>query len=113
MTPERFQQIERLAVLVLQQEENERKAFLDTISAEDRELRREVESLLAAAANVGTFLADHHGGEMRIGPAIERHHRRIGHPQSGNPLHPPIGIDHAAQRAFGRFPIRAGARRAP
>ena len=58
MTPERFQQIERLAVLVLQQEENERKAFLDTTCAEDRELRREVESLLAAAANVGTFLAE-------------------------------------------------------
>ena len=41
MTPERFRQIERLATLVLQQEESERSAFLDKACSGDRALRRE------------------------------------------------------------------------
>jgi serine/threonine protein kinase/tetratricopeptide (TPR) repeat protein len=58
MTPERFRQIEQLATLVLQQEPSEWKAFLDKACSGDRELRREVESLLAADANAGSFLAE-------------------------------------------------------
>src|SRR5439155_5865060 len=45
-----------LATLVLQQEESERTAFLDEACSEDRELRREVESLLASDEKAGNFL---------------------------------------------------------
>ena len=58
MTPERFRQIEQLATLVLQREPSEWKAFLDKACSGDRELRREVESLLSADANAGNFLAE-------------------------------------------------------
>jgi len=58
MTPERFQQIEQLVTLVLQQEENKRTAFLDKACSGDGELRREVESLLASDEEAGNFLAE-------------------------------------------------------
>src|SRR6266850_1777758 len=46
MTPERWQQIERLCQSALELKESERGAFLDQACAGDGELRREVESLL-------------------------------------------------------------------
>src|SRR6266481_3355905 len=58
MTPERFQQIEQVVLLVLQQEKSKRAAFLDKACLEDGELRREVESLLASDEDAGNFLAE-------------------------------------------------------
>jgi len=46
MTPERWQQIEKIYHLALELEENQRPGFLDKACAEDRALRHEVESLL-------------------------------------------------------------------
>ena len=56
MTPERFRQVEQLATLVLEHEASQRTAFLDEACSEDRELRREVESLLASDEKAGNFL---------------------------------------------------------
>jgi len=47
MTPERWQQIDKLLEQVVEQEPGQRSAFLDEACAGDAELRREVESLLA------------------------------------------------------------------
>jgi hypothetical protein len=57
MTPERFQQVEQLISLVLEQEPSGRRAFLDKACSGDRELRQEVESLLAADEEAGNFLS--------------------------------------------------------
>jgi eukaryotic-like serine/threonine-protein kinase len=57
MTPERFRQIEQLAMLALEQAESERAEFLDKACSGDPELRREVESLLASDEKAGEFLA--------------------------------------------------------
>jgi eukaryotic-like serine/threonine-protein kinase len=46
MTPERWQQIEKLCQSALELEESRRTAFLEKACAGDKELRREVESLL-------------------------------------------------------------------
>ncbi|HYX90084.1 MAG TPA: hypothetical protein VE782_00875, partial [Myxococcaceae bacterium] len=56
MTPERFRQIEQLALLTLQRPKSERSAFLDEKCAGNPELRREVESLLASDEKAGGFL---------------------------------------------------------
>jgi serine/threonine protein kinase len=48
MRPERWRQIDRLYQAALERDANERGAFLDEACAGDEELRREVESLLAA-----------------------------------------------------------------
>ena len=56
MTPERWQQIERLYHAALERAPAERAAFLDAACADDADLRAEVDSLLAAAARGDTFL---------------------------------------------------------
>jgi serine/threonine protein kinase/Tol biopolymer transport system component len=56
MTPERWQQIERLYHAALERAQAERAAFLDAVCADDADLRAEVDSLLAAAARGDTFL---------------------------------------------------------
>ncbi len=56
MTPERWQQIERLYHDALELAPEYRPAFLDRACAGDDELRREVESLLAAHDEAGTFI---------------------------------------------------------
>ncbi len=56
MTPERFRQVNQLVSLVLEQEESERSAFLDRACSGDRELKREVKSLLASDERAGDFL---------------------------------------------------------
>ena len=58
MTPERFRQIDQLVTLTLQQEESKRTAFLEKICAEDRELRKEVESLLDSDEKAVNFLSE-------------------------------------------------------
>jgi serine/threonine protein kinase/Tol biopolymer transport system component len=57
MTPERWEQIGQLYEAAKELEPTQRAAFLDQACAGDEELRREVESLFAAAASVGDFIA--------------------------------------------------------
>jgi ketosteroid isomerase-like protein len=56
MTPERWQQIERLYHAALERTQAERAAFLDAVCADDADLRTEVDSLLAASVRGGMFL---------------------------------------------------------
>jgi len=57
MTPERWEQIGQLYDEAREMEPGARGPFLDRACAGDRDLRREVESLLAAEASVGDFIA--------------------------------------------------------
>ncbi len=56
MTPERWQQIDKLLEAALEREASQRPAFLDQACADDKELRREVESLLGVQSQVDGFL---------------------------------------------------------
>jgi len=56
MTPERWQQIDRLLEQTLEEEPEERADFLDNACADDSELRREVEALLTAHQQAGSFI---------------------------------------------------------
>ena len=56
MTPERWQQVERLYHAAQERAPSERSAFLDDACADDADLRGEVDSLLAAGARGDTFL---------------------------------------------------------
>ena len=56
MTPERWQQVERLYHAALERAPAERAAFLDEVCADDADVRSEVDSLLAAAARGDGFL---------------------------------------------------------
>ncbi|MGH9801223.1 MAG: protein kinase domain-containing protein, partial [Blastocatellia bacterium] len=56
MSPERWQQIERLYHDAMDRAPDERAAFLNQSCAEDNELRREVESLLASHDQAASFI---------------------------------------------------------
>ncbi len=56
MTPEKWQQIERLYHAALEYEKEKRAAFLDAACAGDEALRREVESLLASHEQASSFI---------------------------------------------------------
>ena len=56
MTPERWQQIDKLVEQALEQESSVRADFIDEACAGDDELRREVESLLAAHGQASSFI---------------------------------------------------------
>lgn len=56
MTPERWQQVERIYQAALEREPAARPAFLDQICAGDPELRREVESMLEFSAEGDPFM---------------------------------------------------------
>jgi serine/threonine protein kinase len=56
MTPERWQQIERIYHSALELAENKRPAFLEKACAGDEGIRREVESLLAQKEQARTFI---------------------------------------------------------
>ena len=56
MSPERWQQIERLYFAALERVPDEREAFLESACASDEDLRREVESLIAIGNRVGAFM---------------------------------------------------------
>jgi serine/threonine protein kinase len=58
MTPERFQQIDRLVALALERVPRERGAFIKEVCRGDQELRQEVEALLDSHENAGDFLAE-------------------------------------------------------
>jgi len=53
MTPERFQQVDQLISLVLEQEPSGRRAFLDKACSGDRELREEVGLSLGGGTELG------------------------------------------------------------
>src|SRR5277367_4893930 len=56
MNPERWKQIDDLLQATIELPEEERTAFLRHACGEDHELKREVQSLLAARGNAGSFL---------------------------------------------------------
>src|SRR5688572_12668304 len=56
MTPDRWQQIKELFHAALEREPAERSAFLARACADDEELRKEVEVLLAANEQAGSFI---------------------------------------------------------
>ncbi len=56
MTPEQWQEIERLYHAALERPREERAAFLDEACASEEELRREVASLLASHENAASFI---------------------------------------------------------
>lgn len=56
MTPERWRQIESLYHAALERADSERTAFLDQVCREDEALRREVDRLIDANAQAGSFL---------------------------------------------------------
>lgn len=72
MNAERFQQVEQLYYRALEVNAAERAAFLTQVCSLDEELRREVESLLAAHDEAGSFMS---------GNAIEDHAERIASPR--------------------------------
>ena len=57
MTPERWEQVGKLYQAVLALQPDERETFLDDACGDDTVMRREVESLLAAEGDAGSFLA--------------------------------------------------------
>ena len=57
MTPERFRQLGQIYHSALELDPLARNAFLDIACGQDSELRREVESLIAAHNNVGDYFA--------------------------------------------------------
>jgi serine/threonine protein kinase len=57
MTPNRWQEIDKLLEQALEREPGQRTAFLDKACAGDGELRREVESLLVAHEQAGSLLS--------------------------------------------------------
>src|SRR6266511_6191257 len=56
MNPKRWQQASRILETALERNPEQLAAYLDEVCANDAELRREVESLLAASAQAGSLL---------------------------------------------------------
>jgi len=57
MTPQRFERVSEIYHAALDRPSDQRAAFVEQACASDAELRREVQSLLAAHANAGRFMA--------------------------------------------------------
>ena len=85
MTPERWAQVEKLYFAALEREPESRASFLDEVCAGDEELRREIASLLASAAQAGSFLAASAAEVMAKAvaaePVLSSIGRQIGHYQ--------------------------------
>ncbi len=56
MKPERWQQLDQLFHAALERAPEERAAFLDEACAGDRQLRKEVEALITANEQAGSFI---------------------------------------------------------
>jgi len=84
MTPERWQQIDKLLEQALEQEPDRRVPFLDKACDGDAALRREVESLLAAHGRADGFTEAGPMGKL-VKKGVEEHQlltgRRLGHYQ--------------------------------
>src|SRR3989440_7947539 len=76
MKPERWQQLDRLFHSALERKPEERAAFLDEACAHDQQLRREVEALIAASEQAGSFIEK---------PALEVEARSLAKEQ-GDPI---------------------------
>ena len=57
MTPERWEKIGQLWAATLEMAPEQRAAYLEQACPDDEELRREVESLIAADARAGDFIS--------------------------------------------------------
>jgi len=82
MTPERWQQIESVFQAALARDPDERAAFLDEACAGDEALRREVESLLEAHEQAGSFIK---------APAVEVAAQMMAEEQANSPVRQTIG----------------------
>jgi eukaryotic-like serine/threonine-protein kinase len=82
MKPDRWAQIDRLLDETLERAEDERAAFLVAACADDEELRREVESLLAAHDRAQGFLKK---------PALEIAAKDLAHQQHRSLIGKPLG----------------------
>src|SRR2546429_6369924 len=76
MNPERWQQLDKLFHSALERAPKERAAFLDEACAGDQQLRREVEALIAANEQAGSFIEK---------PALELEARSLANEQ-GDPI---------------------------
>jgi Tol biopolymer transport system component len=89
MRAERFRQVDGLFAAALEAAPEERAALLDAACAGDAELRREVESLLAAHERAGDFIETH---ALEAAARAQARHlagaagRRVGHYQILSPL---------------------------
>lgn len=81
MSPERWQLIEKIYHLALEREPNRRVSFLAEACADDEELRREVESLLASHDQAASFI-EHPPADIAAGMVAEKQSiigRTLGH----------------------------------
>src|SRR6516165_5244589 len=70
MTPERWQQIEKICHSALELEESQRVVFLEEACAGDEQLRQEVESLLRSEPSADRFIEE---------PALEAAAKMMAH----------------------------------
>jgi serine/threonine protein kinase len=74
MTPERWQHVEQLYEAALERKADDRIAFLDKACGDDHVLRREVESLLQAEREAGSFIempaVDFGAGDRPLSPSL-------------------------------------------
>jgi serine/threonine protein kinase len=92
MKPERWQQLDKLFQSALEREPEQRAAFLDGACAGDEALRREVESLLAASKEAGSFIER---------PALEVEARSLADEQ-GN-----VGAESMVGKTIGHYRVIA------
>ncbi|HWM92284.1 MAG TPA: serine/threonine-protein kinase [Thermoanaerobaculia bacterium] len=78
MTSDRWQEVKTTLERVLEKDPGQRSAFLEAECGEDRELREEVESLLATEAEAGSFLARPVFGPYRDEPDGPEEGERLG-----------------------------------
>ncbi|MEK7830351.1 MAG: hypothetical protein AAB401_04650, partial [Acidobacteriota bacterium] len=102
MNAERFRQVEQLYYRALELAAIERAGFLVEACGTDEELRREVETLLAAHDEAGSFIA---------GNAVEDHAKRIASPSNQASAEEdatamlPNPLSHSAQRKINQYRI--------
>src|SRR6266513_6250666 len=82
MKPERWQQLDELFHAVLERAPEARAAFLDDVCGGDQKLRKEVEALMAANEQAGSFIEK---------PALEVEARSLANQQSNAEAESMIG----------------------
>src|SRR6266550_2147487 len=92
MKPERWQQLDKLFHAALEREPVERAAFLDEACAGDQQLKKEVEALIAASEQAGSFIEK---------PALELEARSLADEQ-GN-----AGAESMVERTIGHYRVIA------
>jgi serine/threonine protein kinase/Tol biopolymer transport system component len=92
MKPDRWQQLDSLFHSALEHAPEERAAFLDEACAGDQQLRKEVEALIAASEQAGSFIEK---------PALEREARSLADKQ-GN-----AGAESMVERTIGHYRLIA------